>query len=108
MRQVEHWPTLSEDKPTELISIADSGSLAPDDPSLSPEAALYGDVYEDYPEDDSRDTEDLKVAVEAAKDIREIANKLFKEGKIDVAFDKYQSKYHLNLLDSLSYHPFPV
>jgi len=90
---MENYPTKPGDEPVDPIVIVDCGVLALDDPSLAEESAAGadGDIYEDYPDDDDRDTENPQVALDIAKNIREVANKLFKAGKVDVAFEKYQS-----------------
>ncbi|KAG6819907.1 Peptidyl-prolyl cis-trans isomerase cyp40 [Arthromyces matolae] len=90
VRQIENYPTSSGDAPTSPIVIADCGMLPPDDPSLAPAAVTDGDVYEDYPDDEDRDVQNPEVALDVAKSIREIGNKLFKEKKIEEALSKYQ------------------
>jgi len=97
VRQIENYPTASGDVPTDPIIIADCGVLAPDDPSLHESMNQDGDIYEDYPVDEDRDTENPEVALQIAKVVREVGNKLFKEGKIEAALQKYQSKWR--------YHP---
>lgn len=92
VRQIENFPTSSGDAPTSPIVIADCGVLSPDDPSLAPASVADGDAFEDYPEDEDRDVQKPEVALDIAKTIREVGNKLFKEGKIAEALDKYQSK----------------
>lgn len=96
VRQVENYPTAPGDAPTAPIVIAKCGILQPDDPSLAEEAtAVDGDPYEDYPDDEDRDVQNPQIAFQLAKDIREIGNRLFKEGKTDLALAKYQSiSYH--------------
>ena len=52
--------------------------------------------YEDYPEDqDPVDGQDIgekpEVALKIAREVREVGNKLFKEGKYEDALHKYQS-----------------
>lgn len=84
--------------PTEPCTIADCGQLDPSDPSLTAEAVgTDGDPYEDYPDDQAvlpdGDVKDRpEVALRVAREIREVGNKLFKEGKIEEALSKYQSK----------------
>ncbi|KAG6808493.1 hypothetical protein H0H92_003962 [Tricholoma furcatifolium] len=90
VRQIENYPTSSGDVPTAPIVIADCGVLSSDDPSLSESTENHGDVYEDYPDDEDRDTQKPEIALEIAKAVREIGNKLFKEGKVDEALVKYQ------------------
>ncbi|ESK94789.1 peptidyl-prolyl cis-trans isomerase [Moniliophthora roreri MCA 2997] len=91
VRQIENFPTSSGDKPTSPIIIEDCGVLPPDDPSLA-EAPVdpEGDPYEDYPDDDDHDTSKPEAVIEIASKIREVGNKLFKEGKPNLALDKWQ------------------
>lgn len=98
VRQIERFPTEPSDRPTEPIVIADCGILSPDDPSLTEavEPPKDGDKYEDYPEDEDVDLETddgVQKAVAIAKDIREIGNRLFKEGKFAEARAKYESAF---------------
>ncbi|KAF5390723.1 hypothetical protein D9757_002586 [Collybiopsis confluens] len=91
VRQIENYPTSSGDAPSSPIVIDSCGELSPDDPSLSEvPAGLEGDPYEDYPDDDDHDVSKPEVVLEIAKTIRELGNKLFKEGKTDLALAKYQ------------------
>lgn len=83
--------------PVEPCVIVDCGQLAPEDPALSQPMAADGDVYEDYPEDqDPVEGQDVSqappVALRIAKEVREVGNRLFKEGKYEDALHKYQSK----------------
>jgi peptidyl-prolyl isomerase D len=93
VRQIENFPTSQGDAPTEPIVIADCGALDPSDPSLSADATTGGDPYEDFPDDEERvDVHgNPELALEAAKKIRELGNALFKEGKTEAAYEKYQS-----------------
>lgn len=94
VRQIENYPTATGDVPTSPIVIADCGVLSPDDPSLSETAtADNGDPFEDYPEDEDRDTDQPEIALEIAQAVREVGNKLFKEGKTEAALEKYQSVF---------------
>jgi peptidyl-prolyl isomerase D len=72
--------------------IADSGELSPSDPSLSEQqpVASDGDPYEDYPEDDARDTQEPAVALEAARMLRELGTACWKEGAAADALAKWQ------------------
>jgi peptidyl-prolyl isomerase D len=93
VRQIERHETSSGDVPTEPIVIAACGQLEPSDPSLQADAAgADGDPYEDFPDDE--EVHDVQgkpeVALEAATKIREVGNKLFKEGKVAPALDKWQ------------------
>ncbi|KAF9484054.1 peptidyl-prolyl cis-trans isomerase [Pholiota conissans] len=91
VRQIENFPTASGDVPTSPIIITDCGVLSPEDPSLKedPEAQA-GDPYEDYPIDEDRDSENPEIALQIAKAVREVGNKLFKEGRTEEALQKYQ------------------
>ncbi|OJT06804.1 Peptidyl-prolyl cis-trans isomerase D [Trametes pubescens] len=107
VRAVENTETASGDVPVEPCVIADCGEISPDDPSLAEPAAADGDVYEDYPEDqDPVDGQDVlaspETALKIARSVREVGNKLFKEGKHEDALRKYQKAiryldYHLEL-----------
>jgi len=91
VRAMENFPTSASDVPTFPITITDCGQLSPDDPSLAIPSATAGaeDPYEDYPEDDDRDVQDPQVALKVAQDVREVGNKLFKEGNAEEALQKY-------------------
>lgn len=52
-----------------------------------------GDKYEDYPDDeDTIDINNVDVLVEAAKEIREGGNTLFKAGEFQEALTQYRSE----------------
>jgi peptidyl-prolyl isomerase D len=71
--------------------ITDSGELSPSDPSLTESVvASDGDPYEDYPEDDSSNTQDPAVALAAASLLRELGTACWKEGSAANALDKWQ------------------
>jgi len=91
VRHIENYPTSSGDVPKDPITIASCGVLSPDDPSLtlSTESASGG-VYEDYPDDEERDVQDPAVALKIAGEVRELGNKLFKEGNAEEALANYQ------------------
>ncbi|KAI8988999.1 peptidyl-prolyl cis-trans isomerase Cpr7 [Trametes punicea] len=107
VRAIENTETGSGDVPVEPCIIADCGQLSPDDPSLVEPSAADGDVYEDYPEDqdpiDGKDIGDSpEAALKIAREVREVGNKLFKDGKYDEALRKYQKAiryldFHLDL-----------
>jgi peptidyl-prolyl isomerase D len=90
VRVIENYPTAS-DVPKSPIIIAACGELSPNDPSLEFQVDIHGDRYEDYPEDQEGVVGSADLALNAAKEIREIANRLFKEGNIQAALEKYQS-----------------
>ncbi|KAI1792707.1 peptidyl-prolyl cis-trans isomerase [Ganoderma leucocontextum] len=107
VRAVENTETSSGDVPVEPCVIVDCGQLAPEDPSISQPMAADGDVYEDYPEDqDPIEGGDVgqnpPVALKIATEVREVGNRLFKEGKYEDALHKYQKAiryldYHIAL-----------
>ncbi|OBZ76033.1 Peptidyl-prolyl cis-trans isomerase D, partial [Grifola frondosa] len=97
VRKIENMPTSSGDVPVEPCVIAACGQLSADDPSLTEGVATAadGDPYEDYPEDqnliDGEDVTDKpELALRIAREMRELGNKLFKEGKAADALEKYQ------------------
>ena len=99
VRAIENHPTADGDVPTEPCTIADCGQLDPSDPSLEVNLASDGDSFEDYPADqdpvDGKDVQEYPdVALKIAQTIREVANKLFRQGEIEVALEKYQSPCH--------------
>ncbi|PIL28839.1 hypothetical protein GSI_08884 [Ganoderma sinense ZZ0214-1] len=107
VRAVENTETSSGDVPVEPCVIADCGQFSPEDPSLSQPTAADGDVYEDYPEDqDPVEGQDVSqhppVALKIAREVREVGNRLFKEGQYEAALHKYQSAFSFLSLFSRS------
>ncbi|KAF8152981.1 cyclophilin-like domain-containing protein [Crassisporium funariophilum] len=100
VRQIENYPTASGDVPTTPITITDCGVLSPDDVHADDMMIDSGDPYEDYPVDEDRDSENPEIALQIAKAVREVGNKLFKEGKTEEALQKYQKS-----LRYLDVHP---
>jgi len=96
VREVENYPTSSGDAPKVPITITDCGQLSPNDPSLvlDPAASPDGDIFEDYPEDDSHDTQNPAVALEIATKLREIGAAAWKEGKVESALKKWRKAMH--------------
>ena len=91
VRRIENYATSDGDVPVDPIVIVDSGELSPSDPSLTePVIASDGDPYEEYPEDDPRDTQDPKVALEAASSLRMLGNARWKESAAADALAKWQ------------------
>jgi len=91
VRQIENYPTSSGDIPTSPITIVSAGVLSPDDPCLTASVKpVSGDVYEDFPDDEDQNVQDPSVALKIAREVRELGNKLFKEGKAEEALAKYQ------------------
>ncbi|KAF8581127.1 hypothetical protein K439DRAFT_1662453 [Ramaria rubella] len=91
VRQIERLPTSSGDVPNDAVVVTKSGVLDAADPFLTTSIApANGDKYEDYPEDDDADVQNPDIALSIAKEIRELGNKLFKEGNARDALAKYQ------------------
>ena len=93
IRQIENLPTQSGDKPAKDVVIADCGEL-PADAAVSEASRTadpYGDVYEDFPEDET-DEQPLgaQKCIQVASDCKDFGNKAFKAGDVSVALDKYQ------------------
>lgn len=71
--------------------ITDAGELSPSDPSLTETVvASDGDPYEDYPDDDSHNTQDPAVALEAGRTLRELGTARWKDGSAGDALAKWQ------------------
>ncbi|KAF8752197.1 peptidyl-prolyl cis-trans isomerase [Rhizoctonia solani] len=92
VRQIENSPTSSGDAPVAPCVITKCGELTSDDElQLANEVPSDGDKYEDYPEDDDSDVQtNTQRALEIAKEIKEVGTRLHKEGKLELALDKYQ------------------
>jgi len=102
VRYLERVETLSGDKPVEDVTVVKSGELAEgEDDGVSAGAENEGgvggaseglDKYEDYPEDEtSFDVNgSVEVTMNVAKDIKEIGAKMFKEGKVASALEKFE------------------
>jgi len=91
VRAIENYPTSSGDVPNQPIAIADCGLVAPGELEDS-QATKDGDAYEDYPEDEDRSTDDPAECLRIARDVREVATRLFKEGKTTEALQKFESE----------------
>jgi len=89
VRQIENTPTSNGDAPQAPVVITNSGEISADDPSLT-ETTAEGDPYEDYPDDEDRDLSKPEAVIGIAQAVREVGNKLYKEGKIEEALQKYQ------------------
>jgi peptidyl-prolyl isomerase D len=101
VRTIENNPTGDQDKPIEPVVIQACGQLAADDPFLTAPPSSDGDVYEDFPDDEDRDVQnEPSIALEIATKVREIGNKLFKEGNVKGALGKWQKS-----LRYLDVHP---
>ncbi|PFH50871.1 hypothetical protein AMATHDRAFT_60373 [Amanita thiersii Skay4041] len=90
VRRIERNETGSGDVPVEPVVIADCGVLSPDDPCLAEDQSVDGDPYEDYPDDEDKELGNPEMVLQIAKAIREVGSKLFKEGDIIGALNKYE------------------
>jgi peptidyl-prolyl isomerase D len=79
--------------PTAPIVIADCGEITDLSELENAETTDSEDPYEDFPEDEDRNTEDPQVALTIAKALKDLGGKLFKEGKQIDALNKWESKY---------------
>ncbi|GIZ42750.1 hypothetical protein CKM354_000600800 [Cercospora kikuchii] len=95
VREVENNPTGSNDKPEKDVVIEDCGEL-PEGTDISeftkkaPDST--GDTYEDFPEDQEKAGEEWKGTeiVEIATNLKEMGNKAFKAGELELGLSKYQ------------------
>lgn len=105
VRAIEHTPTLSGDLPVSPCTIISAGELQPgedDGTDVFRDIKTLGDKYEDFPDDEDKvDINKLEVIVQAAKEIREGGNALFKGGRYSEALDQYKKS-----LRYLDVHPF--
>ncbi|KAL8675906.1 MAG: hypothetical protein Q9186_007513 [Xanthomendoza sp. 1 TL-2023] len=91
IRKIENLKT-QNDKPTVAdVTIADCGQLSGDDAATpskkSPDST--GDPYEDFPEDQGKDLK-APETYKIANELKDIGNKAFKAGDLNLALDKYQ------------------
>lgn len=89
VRAIENNPTTTGDIPKESVVVADCGMLSPDDPFLAERTSTNGDQYEDYPDDEDQELGNPETVLQIAKTIREVATKLYKQGDITGALQKY-------------------
>lgn len=106
IRQVENTPVGQQDKPEKEVVIADCGEV-PEGVSLEEFAKKApdstGDAYEEFPDDQLPQGEEWKGAeiVRIATELKEMGNKAFKGGELELALSKYQK--------ALRYlHEYPV
>jgi peptidyl-prolyl isomerase D len=92
VRQIENMPTQSGDKPVKDVTITDCGELTGDAATTDePKAAdAYGDLYEDFPEDETSSELTAVKVLEIASACKDYGNKAFKAGDIPVGLEKYQ------------------
>merc|ERR1711977_374376 len=106
VRQVENTPVGESDKPKQDVIIADCGELpaGTDVAEFTKKAPdMTGDAYEDFPEDQLKQGEEWKGTeiVRIASELKEMGNKAFKSGELELGLSKYQK--------ALRYlHEYPV
>ena len=83
------------------VIIESCGELKAGEPDGVPEAGADGDPYEDFPDDDDRESSKPEVALEIATKVKEISGQLFKEGKVKEALDKWQSEFFVAAVPSV-------
>ncbi|KAG8745081.1 peptidyl-prolyl cis-trans isomerase cpr6 [Ceratobasidium sp. 414] len=92
VRQIENQSTASGDSPVNACVITECGELTSDEElSMANKTPEDGDKYEDYPDDDDSDVQSSpETALRIAGEIRALGNVLYKEGKLELALQKYQ------------------
>lgn len=92
VRRIEHEPVAS-DKPLKDVTIRDCGQLDASAPLPQKQADATGDIFEDYPEDETRPSggEDWTGAeiVHIATQLKGYGNAAFKAGDAGTAISKY-------------------
>lgn len=88
VRLMEDSPC-QNDAPSETILIADCGELKDGEVDGQP-VDPTADGYESYPSDDEHDTQDPKVVVKIATDLKTKGTEYFKQGDFKTAQKKYQ------------------
>jgi len=104
VRRIENLPTSPDNnKPNRAVTIADCGELTDTDVEQK-QQDKWGDVYEDYPEDNEipLSVDDL---FKAAGELKDMGNTVFKAGELDVAIDKYEKA--LRYLDDIPGEKLP-
>lgn len=95
VRRVENTPVGQQDKPEKECVIADCGEL-PEGTSVEEfvkkEPDMTGDAYEEFPEDQLAKGEEWKGSqiVGIATELKEMGNKAFKGGDLQLGLGKYQ------------------
>lgn len=88
VRTIENTETNEGDSPKQECTITDCGVLNQGDPLVLDDGT--GDRYEEYVEDEPTvDINKPETVFKAVSEIKDHGNKLFKEGKFDLALKKY-------------------
>lgn len=95
IRTIENMPTEGSDKPVKEVVIANCGELTGSEYDTADKKVPdeTGDPYEDFPEDARTSDEYVFPAAEILKiagELKELGNKAFKAGKLQLGLDKYQ------------------
>jgi len=91
VRTIENLPVAPGDKPLRDCTIIDCGELKGADYEKASEkvADSTGDPYEDFPEDQGADIPGPEI-LKIASELKELGNKAFKAGDIQLGLSKYQ------------------
>ncbi|EWC46586.1 peptidyl-prolyl cis-trans isomerase D [Drechslerella stenobrocha 248] len=90
VRKMEETRTDTQDRPGRPIVIQDCGELPPGDSGVIDKADDgTGDIYEDFPEDAGEEL-DVAASLKIATAIKDIGNKVFKSGDLEMGLEKYQ------------------
>ncbi|EPS41393.1 hypothetical protein H072_4724 [Dactylellina haptotyla CBS 200.50] len=91
VRKIEETKKDPQDKPLKPVIIQDCGELDPSDSGETEKSDDgTGDKYEDFPEDAGLDDADAPTALRIGTEIKDIGNKVFKNGDVETAIEKYQ------------------
>ncbi|KAK1061343.1 peptidyl-prolyl cis-trans isomerase cpr6 [Friedmanniomyces endolithicus] len=95
VRQVENTAVAAGDKPESDCEITDCGEVPADvdlDEFTKKTPDTTGDAYEDFPDDQLAQGEEWKGTeiVKIATELKDMGNKAFKEGHVQLGLDKYQ------------------
>lgn len=106
VRKIENLPTSPGDKPNKEVTITDCGQLTGEGAEATGQkiADKWGDAYEDYP-DDAEVPLSLEDLLKAAGELKDMGNKVFKEGNLKIAAEKYNKA--LRYLDEIPGEKLP-
>lgn len=94
VRDIEKAPRNSDDKPNSPCTIVDCGQLTGEDAANADKKSVdqYGDEYEDSPDDQCKEGEELKAdeVMTIANELKEMGTKAFKEQNLKAGLEKYQ------------------
>ncbi|KAF9168496.1 hypothetical protein DFQ26_006655 [Actinomortierella ambigua] len=90
VREIERTPKGQGDAPDQPVLIADCGELAEGEDDGVPAVGADGDAYADWPEDDTGAPRKDEELLQIAQTLKDLGNKLFKQGQYALAMRKYQ------------------